>query len=213
MSELESSTISAEVVAKKGRKPLTNEAKLASAEKRRLKKESEAAALVAVVSAPVVAPEPAAVVVASAEKVKKPRKEKVNKIVISDPVVPETVAEPATVVAVVEPAVAPAEKIRKPRVKKDKDAAATGDKPVKEKKEKKAKKEVDPNKPKRAKSPYIVFCTAVREQTKQEFMAANGILPTFGELGKLLGAKWSGLSEDERKTYVAEAARLETESA
>ncbi|KAI9635660.1 high mobility group box domain-containing protein, partial [Dioszegia hungarica] len=66
---------------------------------------------------------------------------------------------------------------------------------------KKPKKEVkDPNKPKRGLSPYMFFVQDYRERIKGENPDA-----TFGQLGKLLGAKWKELSPSEKKPYEAQA--------
>ena len=55
--------------------------------------------------------------------------------------------------------------------------------------------------PKRALSPYILFCTENRALVKAANPAA-----TFGELGKLLGAKWGAL--DEKGRAVSELAHF-----
>jgi hypothetical protein len=68
--------------------------------------------------------------------------------------------------------------------------------PAKEKADKvarKSKAHKDGDKPKRALSPYIIFCKKNREKVK----AANPGA-TFGELGKLLGALWANLDEKGR---------------
>ena len=63
-----------------------------------------------------------------------------------------------------------------------------------EKAEKKTKVAKTPGEtPKRALSPYILFCTERRAAVK----AANPSA-TFGELGKLLGALWGTLDEKGR---------------
>jgi HMG (high mobility group) box len=56
----------------------------------------------------------------------------------------------------------------------------------------KAKK--DKNAPKRALSAYMFFSQDWRERIKTENPDAG-----FGEVGKLLGAKWKELDEDEKK--------------
>ncbi|KAF5325815.1 hypothetical protein D9611_000935 [Ephemerocybe angulata] len=61
----------------------------------------------------------------------------------------------------------------------------------------KSKKEKDPNKPKRALSAYMFFSQDWRERIKAENPEAG-----FGEVGKLLGAKWKELDEEEKKPYV-----------
>ncbi|KAI6143111.1 hypothetical protein BKA82DRAFT_4017843 [Pisolithus tinctorius] len=56
--------------------------------------------------------------------------------------------------------------------------------------------------PKRALSAYMFFSQDWRERIKTENPDAG-----FGEVGKLLGAKWKELSDDERKPYVEMAAK------
>ncbi|KAI6042399.1 high mobility group box domain-containing protein [Pisolithus marmoratus] len=56
--------------------------------------------------------------------------------------------------------------------------------------------------PKRALSAYMFFSQDWRERIKTENPDAG-----FGEVGKLLGAKWKELSEDERKPYIEMAAK------
>lgn len=58
-----------------------------------------------------------------------------------------------------------------------------------EKVEKKAKA-AKGDKPKRAPTPYILFCSEMRAKVKEENEGAG-----FGELGKLLGIKWGELDE------------------
>ena len=62
--------------------------------------------------------------------------------------------------------------------------------------------EKDPNKPKRPLSAYMFFSQDWRERIKAENPEAG-----FGEVGKLLGAKWKELDEDEKKPYVEQAAK------
>ncbi|KDR74088.1 hypothetical protein GALMADRAFT_227783 [Galerina marginata CBS 339.88] len=69
-----------------------------------------------------------------------------------------------------------------------------------EKPSRKAKK--DPNAPKRALSAYMFFSQDWRERIKTENPDAG-----FGEVGKLLGAKWKELDEAEKKPYIDQAAR------
>ncbi|KAI7875292.1 hypothetical protein K492DRAFT_136696 [Lichtheimia hyalospora FSU 10163] len=54
--------------------------------------------------------------------------------------------------------------------------------------------------PKRSLSAYMFFSQANRQKVKDENPDAS-----FGEIGKLLGAKWSKMSEDEKKPYIAKA--------
>ncbi|KAF9463329.1 high mobility group box domain-containing protein [Collybia nuda] len=67
----------------------------------------------------------------------------------------------------------------------------------------KAKK--DPNAPKRALSAYMFFSQDWRERIKTENPDAG-----FGEVGKLLGAKWKELDDEEKKPYIEQAARDKT---
>jgi len=67
----------------------------------------------------------------------------------------------------------------------------------------KAKK--DPNAPKRALSAYMFFSQDWRERIKAENPDAG-----FGEVGKLLGAKWKELDDSEKKPYIEQAARDKT---
>ncbi|KAI0632820.1 high mobility group box domain-containing protein, partial [Trametes polyzona] len=65
----------------------------------------------------------------------------------------------------------------------------------------KAKSKKDPNAPKRALSAYMFFSQDWRERIKAENPDAG-----FGEIGKLLGAKWKELDDDEKKPYLDQAA-------
>ncbi|EGN94719.1 hypothetical protein SERLA73DRAFT_187779 [Serpula lacrymans var. lacrymans S7.3] len=56
--------------------------------------------------------------------------------------------------------------------------------------------------PKRALSAYMFFSQDWRERIKAENPDAG-----FGEVGKLLGAKWKELDESEKKPYVELAAK------
>ena len=60
--------------------------------------------------------------------------------------------------------------------------------------------EKDPNKPKRPLSAYMFFSQDWRERIKAENPEAG-----FGEVGKLLGAKWKELDEEEKKPYIEQA--------
>jgi hypothetical protein len=53
-----------------------------------------------------------------------------------------------------------------------------------------SKKAASSPKPKRAPSPYIIFCTEKRPQVKAENPDA-----TFGQLGKILGSMWAALDD------------------
>ncbi|TFY65549.1 hypothetical protein EVG20_g5531, partial [Dentipellis fragilis] len=63
----------------------------------------------------------------------------------------------------------------------------------------------DPKAPKRALSAYMFFSQDWRERIKTENPDAS-----FGEVGKLLGAKWKELDDSEKKPYVEQAARDKT---
>ncbi|KZS95401.1 hypothetical protein SISNIDRAFT_452003 [Sistotremastrum niveocremeum HHB9708] len=63
-------------------------------------------------------------------------------------------------------------------------------------------KKKDPNAPKRALSAYMFFSQDWRERIKTENPDAG-----FGEVGKLLGAKWKELDESEKKPYIERAAK------
>ncbi|KAF9815673.1 hypothetical protein IEO21_04390 [Rhodonia placenta] len=69
----------------------------------------------------------------------------------------------------------------------------------------KAKGKKDPKAPKRALSAYMFFSQDWRERIKAENPDAG-----FGEIGKLLGAKWKELDESEKKPYIEQAARDKT---
>jgi len=60
----------------------------------------------------------------------------------------------------------------------------------------------DPKAPKRALSAYMFFSSDWRERIRAENPEAG-----FGEIGKLLGAKWKELDEEEKKPYVEQAAK------
>ncbi|KAK4686315.1 hypothetical protein P7C73_g3814, partial [Tremellales sp. Uapishka_1] len=80
-------------------------------------------------------------------------------------------------------------KVTTKETKEKKVAAAAPDK-----KKRKPKKEKDPGAPKRALSAYMFFVQDWRERIKSENSEAS-----FGELGKLLGAKWKDMSDSEKK--------------
>lgn len=61
--------------------------------------------------------------------------------------------------------------------------------------------------PKRAVSAYFLFCNEHREATKAEYLAKAEIdKVSVAVIAKLLGEKWRGLSDDDRKSYQAKAA-------
>lgn len=64
----------------------------------------------------------------------------------------------------------------------------------------KPRKKKDPNAPKKSLSAYMFFANENRDLVR----AANpGV--TFGQLGKLLGAKWKELNDEEKQPYQAKA--------
>ncbi|KAH8823856.1 high mobility group box domain-containing protein [Flagelloscypha sp. PMI_526] len=69
-----------------------------------------------------------------------------------------------------------------------------------EKQDKGRKAKKDPKAPKRALSAYMFFSQDWRERVKGENPDA-----TFGELGKLLGAKWKEMDDEEKKPYIDQA--------
>ncbi|KAK7055117.1 high mobility group box domain-containing protein, partial [Favolaschia claudopus] len=83
-----------------------------------------------------------------------------------------------------------------PKEAKPKRKAEKADKPAKGRGKK------DPNAPKRALSAYMFFSQDWRERIKNENPEAS-----FGEVGKLLGAKWKELDDEEKKPYVEQAAK------
>ncbi|XP_021770315.1 FACT complex subunit SSRP1-like [Chenopodium quinoa] len=67
-------------------------------------------------------------------------------------------------------------------------------------KKKKTKRKKDPNAPKKAKTGFIFFSQAERENTKKE---NPGI--AFLDIGKVLGEKWRKMSAEEKEPYEAKA--------
>lgn len=71
---------------------------------------------------------------------------------------------------------------------------------------------LDPNAPKRALSAYMFFASENREVVRTE---NPGI--AFGQIGRLLGERWRGLSAEEKEPYEKKAAndkkRYESEKA
>jgi len=66
------------------------------------------------------------------------------------------------------------------------------------------KREIDiqrPPKVSRPPTPYQLFCSEIRPRIKQENPAI-----TFGETGRLLGAKWAALDEVTKNVYIQTAA-------
>ncbi|KAI0060149.1 hypothetical protein BV25DRAFT_1828265 [Artomyces pyxidatus] len=95
-----------------------------------------------------------------------------------------------------------------------KEATKTKTRKAAEKSEKtpRSAKKKDPKAPKRAMSAYMFFSQDWRERVKTENPDAS-----FGEVGKLLGAKWKELDDAEKKPYTEQAAkdkiRAETQKA
>ncbi|KAI8449560.1 high mobility group box domain-containing protein [Phakopsora pachyrhizi] len=69
-------------------------------------------------------------------------------------------------------------------------------------KQRRTKKEKDPNAPKRPLSAYMYFSQDWRERIKAENPEVS-----FGEIGRLLGQKWKSLSDEEKKPYEDMAGR------
>ncbi|GLB44638.1 putative HMG-box domain containing protein [Lyophyllum shimeji] len=65
-----------------------------------------------------------------------------------------------------------------------------------------SKAQEGPKAPKRALSAYMYFSQDWRERIKAENPDAG-----FGEVGKLLNARWKELDEEEKKPYIDQAAR------
>ncbi|KAL7411578.1 high mobility group box domain-containing protein [Mrakia frigida] len=78
-----------------------------------------------------------------------------------------------------------------------KEKVSKASKPTSTKDKKPAKAPKDKNAPKKALSSYMIFSQEQRAKVKEDNPSA-----TFGELGKLLGAKWKGLSDGEKQPYV-----------
>ncbi|POY70702.1 hypothetical protein BMF94_6285 [Rhodotorula taiwanensis] len=68
-----------------------------------------------------------------------------------------------------------------------------------------AKPKKDPNAPKRNLSAYMIFSQDKRAEVKEENPDVS-----FGELGKLLGAKWKSVTPEEKKIYEDKAAADKT---
>lgn len=58
----------------------------------------------------------------------------------------------------------------------------------------------DPNAPKRALSAYMIFSNEQRSTVKEENPTAS-----FGEMGKLLGARWKEMDENAKRPYSEKA--------
>ncbi|SAM04872.1 hypothetical protein [Absidia glauca] len=64
-----------------------------------------------------------------------------------------------------------------------------------------SKKQSGPDAPKRGLSAYMFFSQDTREKVKSENPEAS-----FGQIGKILGAKWREMSDDDKKPYQDKAA-------
>ncbi|KAI7874270.1 high mobility group box domain-containing protein [Mucor mucedo] len=62
--------------------------------------------------------------------------------------------------------------------------------------EKKKRTKKDPSAPKRGLSAYMFFSQASRAQVKEDNPDA-----TFGQIGKLLGEKWKGMTDEDKKPF------------
>ncbi|EJD43674.1 hypothetical protein AURDEDRAFT_114700 [Auricularia subglabra TFB-10046 SS5] len=76
----------------------------------------------------------------------------------------------------------------------------TSDKPKRKAPADKPKKEKKEAGPKRALSAYMFFVKDWRERIKEENPDA-----AFGEIGKLMGAKWKEMSDEDKQPYVEQA--------
>ncbi|KAF2165822.1 hypothetical protein M409DRAFT_55682 [Zasmidium cellare ATCC 36951] len=63
------------------------------------------------------------------------------------------------------------------------------------------KKKKDPNMPKRGLSAYMFFANDQRDKVRDDNPGIK-----FGEVGKILGEKWKGLTEKQKAPYEAKAA-------
>ncbi|KAK1737812.1 FACT complex subunit SSRP1 [Skeletonema marinoi] len=97
-----------------------------------------------------------------------------------------------------------AEKTGSAKKKKSKKSKDVDDEETSPKKRKavggKKKKKKDPNAPKNAKSAYLYFSSAKRDEIK----AANPDA-TFGQIGKLLGEEWKKISDDDKVEFEEKA--------
>eukprot|EP00577_Skeletonema_sp_RCC1716_P010409 CAMPEP_0113398806 /NCGR_PEP_ID=MMETSP0013_2-20120614/15181_1 /TAXON_ID=2843 ORGANISM="Skeletonema costatum, Strain 1716" /NCGR_SAMPLE_ID=MMETSP0013_2 /ASSEMBLY_ACC=CAM_ASM_000158 /LENGTH=823 /DNA_ID=CAMNT_0000283623 /DNA_START=183 /DNA_END=2654 /DNA_ORIENTATION=- /assembly_acc=CAM_ASM_000158 len=97
-----------------------------------------------------------------------------------------------------------AEKTGSVKKKKSKKSKDVDDEEASPKKRKavggKKKKKKDPNAPKNAKSAYLYFSSAKRDEIK----AANPDA-TFGQIGKLLGEEWKKISDDDKVEFEEKA--------
>merc|ERR1740121_1967336 len=59
----------------------------------------------------------------------------------------------------------------------------------------------EPQKPRKPGNAYMLFGSSVREEVIKEAEAKNGVKPKMGEVAKLIGARWSALSEEEKNIW------------
>jgi len=64
----------------------------------------------------------------------------------------------------------------------------------------KAKKEKDPNKPKRPMSAFFFYAQDSRDRIKKDNPAAG-----IGEVGRILGEEWKKITEPQKKKYITQA--------
>jgi len=84
------------------------------------------------------------------------------------------------------------------------DSESSDDKKKKGKgKAKKSKPKKDPNEPKKATNAFLCFQKDKREQIQKD----NPTLKRLPEMAKKLGEIWRGMSPDDRKVYVEQAAK------
>ncbi|EFJ23136.1 hypothetical protein SELMODRAFT_29503, partial [Selaginella moellendorffii] len=55
--------------------------------------------------------------------------------------------------------------------------------------------------PKRPLAPYMFFCKANRKKVVKQNPSA-----TFGQIGRLLGTRWNGLTPNQKKPYQTKSA-------
>lgn len=91
--------------------------------------------------------------------------------------------------------------------KKRKQLAVKDDKPKKKQASKGGKAKKDPNKPKRPPTAFFVFL----EEFRKTFTADNPTVKAVSAVGKAGGAKWKAMSDADKATYVAKAAKKKME--
>lgn len=99
--------------------------------------------------------------------------------------------------------------IEAPKMQVNATSAASSKSSVLEEKKKdakKVKKVIDPNKPKKPMTGYLLFCNAERNNLRSE-MQRNRVEGevTNKELMTALGNKWSAMSAEQKKSYLSEA--------